>query len=121
MKKLMATAFGLLAVGSASAATNLIVIGHADTPSPLGHFFNHYGIPWKVYLVPLIVFAIGIFHFFCPRACWYFKWGWRFADSEPSNLWLFFERAGGILIMGFAIFLLLAFSGIIQLPNSNHH
>lgn len=115
-KKLISTAFGLLAVSSASAATNLVVIGNPSTQSAHGHFFNRYGLPWQVQLLPLFILMVGIFHLFYPRTCWWFKWGWRFADSEPSELWLFCERAGGVIAIGFAIFICLAVNGIVTLP-----
>ena len=93
---------GLLAAGSASAATNLIVIGN-QSPSQFP-LFGAMSISSQANLVVLIGLVIGLVHLFFPRVCWWFKWGWRFANSEPSALWLFFERAGGVIILAAAVF-----------------
>ena len=54
--------------------------------------------PGKLFL---IIFAIplGIFNIVWPQAAWYLEYGWRFRDAEPSDLALFFNRFGGIVLV----------------------
>jgi hypothetical protein len=95
----------------ASAATNLILTGGATTQaSPV---FTGSSVPWQANFIPLAVLMVGLAHLFYPRMGWWLKYGWKFGDSvEPSALWLFFERLGGILIIGAAGLLFCAIHGI---------
>jgi hypothetical protein len=101
MKTFSLILLGLLAAGSASAVTNIIVIG--DSRPPMAHTYFGPSINYANIALILFFFLIGMFHLFFPRVCWWFKWGWRFADSEPSALWLFFERAGGVVIIAITL------------------
>lgn len=80
------------------AATNFIMVGGGSTqPNPASHRSI---APWQVQGVVGVVMALGLVHMLFPRVGWWFKYGWQFRDApEPSGLWLFFARLGGLLIV----------------------
>jgi hypothetical protein len=98
---LMATSLRALAV------TNLIIIGHPSSqPAPPLNFRGLNLVPY----VPSLVMAVGgLIHLFYPGFIWKLKMfgqRWEFADSaEPSDLWLFFTRLGGIFLIGLSVWL----------------
>ena len=99
-------------VTTARAADSLVLKGDGGHPSS-----GITPVPWQFDLVPLAILLVGLGHLFYPRVAWYFKWGWRFQDSEPSALWLFCERLGGGFIIAVAVGLFLVINGVIRLPS----
>ncbi len=62
----------------------------------------------KVYNPFGLVFAsLGIFNILMPEKAWYFSYGWRYKNAQPSDEALTAERIGGgiLIIMGILIFL----------------
>ena len=51
----------------------------------------------------LLLVGLGIFVAAAPRAAWYLEYGWRFKDAEPSDLALWGNRAGGVLMLIIAV------------------
>lgn len=100
------------------AVDDLIIVGHGNTPST--HVFSS-PPQWLPYLIPLIFFLAGIIQFFYPRISWRLKMfsrNWEFADPvEPSGLWLFFARVGGLVMIGFSVMLFITVhSGVSPIP-----
>jgi len=64
--------------------------------------------------------AIGLVQVCFPRVGWWLKYGWQFRDApEPSGLWLFFARFGGLLIIVVTGVVLCRMNGIdLRLPIS---
>jgi hypothetical protein len=116
MKKLAAILAGVFGSHTLFAVTNLILIGNGNTQS--SRCFHGQLVPWQANLIPLVILIAGVVHLFCPRMCWYFKWGWRFGGSvEPSAIWLFFERLGGVFITVIAVYIFLMINGLLILPH----
>ena len=57
--------------------------------------------------VIFILLLIGVFNTAAPRTAWYLGYGWRFKDAEPSEAALFLNRAGGILALVIAVFMII--------------
>lgn len=98
---LMATSLHAMAV------TNLIIIGQpASHPVPPLSFRALNLVP---YVPSLAVAVAGLIHLFYPGFLWKLKMlgkNWEFADSaEPSDLWLFFTRVGGVFLLGLSMWL----------------
>lgn len=57
-------------------------------------------------LVGLLLLGIGIFNTASPRTGWYWSYGWRFKDAEPSEAALLAGRLGGVvcIIIGIICF-----------------
>lgn len=54
----------------------------------------------KNYFFSFIFLIIGIVSVLAPRVSWYLKTGWKFRNTEPSELYLLVHRiVGGILII----------------------
>lgn len=64
--------------------------------------------PEKNVFLILILMAVGLFNTISPRSSWYLGYGWRFKDAEPSEAALLFTRAGGILLLIIAAFILIS-------------
>jgi hypothetical protein len=110
MKKVFLVLSVFAAALPALAVDNLIIIGHGSTPP--SRAFGSQPPSWLPYLIPLIFLLAGLVHLFYPRVGWWFKYGWRFGGSvEPSSLWLFFERLGGVILIGVSVLLFIAVSG----------
>jgi hypothetical protein len=103
---------GEMVATSMRAADSLVLKGGSGQRS--GGFTP---VPWQIDLVPLVILLVGVGHLFWPRVAWWFKWGWRFQDSEPSTLWLFCERLGGVFIIAIAVGLFLVMNGVVHLPS----
>jgi len=61
-------------------------------------------------LIPWGILFICLLHVFFPRMFWFFSRGWMFrGDVEPSSMWLFFTRLGGVvgtIIFGYVIYMM---------------
>ena len=113
MRRLSLISIGVLVGQSALAMTNLVLVGNNSQQTK--HFFGNQPVPWQANIVPLFILIIGIVHLFYPRVGWWLKYGWQFSGSvDPSALWLFFERVGGIFIIGMAVFVFCMINGFIQ-------
>ncbi len=64
--------------------------------------------PSKV-LVMILLIGIGAFNTAAPHAAWYLEYGWRYKNAEPSDLALGLNRAGGIVAIIVAIFIMIFF------------
>ncbi len=55
----------------------------------------------------LFLCVVGAFNLFCPQLAWYWEFGWKFRDTEPSGLYLGFIRFGGgvAALIGIIMFL----------------
>ncbi len=62
--------------------------------------------PAKV-VFALLAIAIGAFSAACPRAAWYWSYGWRYKNAEPSDLALSAERIGGVIAVVVGVLLLI--------------
>jgi hypothetical protein len=63
------------------------------------------------YLIPACLIIGGLVNLIFPRFGWWLKWGWQFKDPpDPSGLWLFGERLGGLLLIGIGIAVLYGFN-----------
>ena len=112
MWRTLPTLSALAIVTTAQAADSLVLKGDGGQ-----HSSGFTPVAWQIDLVPLVILIVGLGHLFYPRVAWYFKWGWRFQDSEPSALWLFCERLGGGFIIAVALGLFLVINGVIRLPS----
>jgi hypothetical protein len=91
------------------AMTNLVLVGgqpiHASTT------LGDRAPVWLPYLFPLIFFLAGVIQFFYPRIAWKLKMlgkRWEYdGEMEPSGLWLFFVRLGGLGMVGLSVLLLI--------------
>ncbi|WP_206831767.1 DUF6199 family natural product biosynthesis protein [Alicyclobacillus fructus] len=45
-----------------------------------------------------ILFVVGLFHVFAPRAAWYLHIGWKIRGAEPTDEYLLLIRVGGIVM-----------------------
>lgn len=63
--------------------------------------------PAKV-VFALLAIAIGAFSAASPRTAWYWSYGWRYKDAEPSDLALSAERVGGVIAIVVGVFLLIS-------------
>jgi hypothetical protein len=88
------------------AMTNLVLVGgqpmHTSTTGDQPPV-------WVPYLFPLIFFLAGVIQFFYPQVAWNLKMlgkRWEYGgDIEPSDLWLFFARLGGLGMVGLSVLL----------------
>lgn len=53
-----------------------------------------------------LLVSLGLFEAIAPRAAWYWGYGWRFKDVEPSEAALWLGRVGGVLAAAVGIVLL---------------
>ena len=97
----------LVAGQSVLAVTNLTLVGGKSLYP--GNSFGNQPPTWLPYLFPAIFILAGIIHFLFPRLVWWLKMfgkNWEFDEpAEPSSLWLFFARLGGLVMIGFGVFL----------------
>ena len=63
--------------------------------------------PAKV-VFALLAIAIGAFSAASPRTAWYWSYGWRYKDAEPSDRALSAERVGGAIAIVVGVFLLIS-------------
>lgn len=63
------------------------------------------GSSTKNVLLIIIFLAIGILNIVYPEVGWYLEYGWRFKDAKPSEIALIFNRAGGVIVVIVAFFL----------------
>ena len=100
------------------AATNIILSGGGTQPSAAR--LHSVTAPWQAQLIAGLFIAVGLMYVFWPRVGWWLKVGWQFREApEPSGLWLFFARFGGLLIVLAASLVLCAMNGInFRLPIS---
>ena len=59
----------------------------------------------------LFLCGIGAFNLFCPQLAWYWEFGWKFRDAEPSDFYLGFIRfiGGVVALIGIIMFLVAIF------------
>lgn len=57
----------------------------------------------EVFIV--ILFIIGIWNAAAPSSAWYYSYGWKYKDSEPSSEALIILRLGGIVALLIGVFL----------------
>ena len=55
----------------------------------------------------LLAIAVGAFSAASPHTAWYWSYGWRYKDAEPSDLALSAERIGGMIAVVVGILLLI--------------
>ncbi|MBO8156542.1 MAG: hypothetical protein H0Z32_08790 [Bacillaceae bacterium] len=55
----------------------------------------------------IVLIAVGVFHIAKPETIWYLKEGWKFEDTEPSDLYLELSRLFGVFLIVVAMFILL--------------
>ena len=48
--------------------------------------------------IGLLLMGLGALNFFLPEIPFYLKYGWRFRDEEPSEVYLTLTRIGGALV-----------------------
>ena len=46
----------------------------------------------------LLMMGVGAVNFFHPELPFYLKYGWRFANAEPSDIYLTFTKIGGAIV-----------------------
>lgn len=63
--------------------------------------------PAKNMLPELFLLGVGAIDLAFPRAVWYLGGGWRYKDSEPSDLALCCNRAGGAFAIVIAVLMIL--------------
>lgn len=63
------------------------------------------GNPLK-FIISFFAIGIGILNTLCPHIFWYLEYGWRYKNSEPSNLALTFIRISGVIVIIFGIIFL---------------
>ena len=52
------------------------------------------------YALPgILLLALGAWNAFAPRSAWYFSYGWRFRNAEPSDAALAVQTIGGVLLL----------------------
>ncbi|GAB2559467.1 DUF6199 family natural product biosynthesis protein [Gracilibacillus alcaliphilus] len=56
--------------------------------------------------IGILVIILGLFFAIFPYAAWYLEIGWKLNNAEPSDLVLFFNRAGGIIGIVIGLFIL---------------
>lgn len=52
----------------------------------------------------VILILIGLFHIIFPKAAWFMEIGWKIKDGEPSDFYLIFSRAIGVILCIVGIF-----------------
>ena len=53
-----------------------------------------------MFIISIILIITGIFTFFAPHLIWELTEKWKsYSSDEPSDLYLFFTRLGGILVV----------------------
>ncbi len=50
--------------------------------------------------------VLGLFHGLCPERAWYWGYGWRYKNAEPSDDALMLSRLGGIVAVVLGVILL---------------
>lgn len=60
----------------------------------------------KNILVIIVLFLIGIWNVVSPYSSWYFSYGWRYKNAEPSDLALGIGRFSGIIVIIIAFLLI---------------
>ena len=50
-------------------------------------------------LLGIFLLAVGAWNTFAPRMAWYFSYGWRFRNAEPSDAALAFQSIGGVVFL----------------------
>ena len=50
-------------------------------------------------LLGIFLLAVGAWNTFAPRMAWYFSYGWRFRNAEPSDAALAFQGVGGVVFL----------------------
>ena len=94
---------GLAAQVAEAQTTNLIVIGNSNTRIAQ----STATLPWQLQCVFGLMLILGLIQCFYPRVGWWLKFGWQFREApEPSMLWLFVTRLGGLfvaLLMGYLL------------------
>ena len=52
------------------------------------------------YALPgILLLALGAWNAFAPRSAWYFSYGWRFRNAEPSDVALAVQTIGGVILL----------------------
>ena len=59
-------------------------------------------------LLGLLLIALGAWYAFAPYSAWFFSYGWRYKDAEPSDAALGISRIVGIAVIIFGVFTLFA-------------
>lgn len=54
---------------------------------------------WHPSLPGLLLILIGLWNVISPQSAWYFNYGWRFKDAEPSDEALSIGRFGGVVAL----------------------
>ena len=112
MKRNSLILLGLLSSQFAFAVTNLVIIGRGNAPTNTS--FGDRPPPWLPYVIPSIFLVAGLVNIIFPRFGWWLKWGWQFKDApEPSGLWIFGERCGGVILIVIAIAVFCGFKTLI--------
>ena len=60
------------------------------------------------FVLSFLLLLAGLFAAIFPYTAWYISYGWRYKDAEPSDIALFFERIGGIVLIIVGILFLFA-------------
>ena len=55
----------------------------------------------------LMLMALGLIDVIAPKVSWYFGYGWRYKNAEPSDIALTFARIAGGIAVGVGVVLLL--------------
>ena len=58
-------------------------------------------------LFALLAIAVGAFSAAGPHTAWYWSYGWRYKNAEPSDLALSAERIGGVIAVVVGVLLLI--------------
>ena len=61
----------------------------------------------KNVLVIILLLGGGAFELLSPRTAWYLEYGWRYKDAQPSEMALWLNRAGGVLLLFIAVVLIM--------------
>ena len=60
----------------------------------------------KNIVVILLLIIIGILNVTSPYTAWYWEYGWRFKEAEPSDSALLLNRCAGVLCLIIALFMI---------------
>jgi hypothetical protein len=111
-KNIFGGAFIFMA-SSGFAATNLVLAGGGTASSAKN--FGAQPPVWLSYLIPGIFLVAGLIQLFYPRIAWSLKMfasRWEFADPvEPSGLWIFCARIGGLILIGLSVWFFIILRG----------